>query len=442
MLTKSDFRHPRMRLLNPLVIGVLVAASAVAGHGALGAAAQVPPASLSGENLEGGDLFAQPGGTTITAMNCNPAGNSSLSFTATGIAMGPYTGTFTESGTVSFGPETQNFGFPYPVGLVTDFTAQFTITSDAGTVTGSKGFNGSVTPPPPFGPSVAFCDAPGGSGFGIDVTQGTYTASIQTATGTATDLGTTGIVANGPSSGLPSGSFGEDFVSSQPAVGPPATVTLSPAAATNAVGTSHTVTAMVADASGQPVPDTVVQFTVAGDVNTTGSCTTDANGQCDFTYQGPVLPGQDVITGCAGPDATPPCGTATKSWFLPASTPGCQVTNAGWIIAPDGSRGQFAGHARITTGGTLSGHELYRDRGSANIEVRSIEVRAIVCRNHMELADIYGRATINGSGSHYFRIEVTDPDSAGGSDTYGITLDTGYTTGNQPLRAGTVEIAP
>jgi Bacterial Ig-like domain (group 1) len=445
LFTKSDLQRAQMKLLNPLVMSVLVAA-AVAGHLPLGAAAQGPPPSLDGENLQGGSTELGPvGGMMITAESCNPAGNSSFSFTATGVAVGPYPGTFTESGTVSLGPETQLYGGgPTLGGPMTAFSAQFTITSATATVTGTKRFNGS-TDPAPFFPGQAVCHDPAaGSEFDVPITQGTYVATIQTASGATTDQGTTGVVASGPSSNPANarGFFFENFVSSQPVVGSPATVTLSPTAATNAVGTSHTVIATVTDATGQPVPDTVVQFTVAGGANTAGSCTTAANGQCAFTYQGPVLPGQDVITGCAGPDGTAPCGTATKTWLLPTSTPGCRVTNGGWIIAPDGGKGHFAGNARIAKDGTLRGQERYMDRGIANIDVRSIEVLAIVCKNNMGLADIYGRATVNGTGSHYFRIEVTDPDSARGSDTYGITLDTGYTTGDQPVRAGKVEIAP
>ena len=67
-------------------------------------------------------------------------------------------------------------------------------------------------------------------------------------------------------------------------------------------------------------------------------------------------------------------------------------------------------------------------------------MQAITCSSNLETADIYGQATINGSGSHVFRIEVTDPDSTSGSDTYWIVLDTGYDSGSHPLGGGHVEI--
>jgi Bacterial Ig-like domain (group 1)/Beta-propeller repeat len=100
----------------------------------------------------------------------------------------------------------------------------------------------------------------------------------------------------------------------------PATVILEPAAETNPVGTSHTVTATVTDAAGEPVEDVIVRFMVTGSVSAAGSCTTDENGECDFTYPGPPLPGVDAITAYADTnnnsvqDPGEPAGAATKTW--------------------------------------------------------------------------------------------------------------------------------
>src|SRR5439155_18678476 len=103
------------------------------------------------------------------------------------------------------------------------------------------------------------------------------------------------------------------FVAKIAGVGLPATLTLSPAADTNPVGTSHTVMATVEDAFGNPVPDIVVRFAVTGSVSAQGPCTTNSNGQCDFTYQGPDRPGADVITafGDTDGDGTQDAGAPT-----------------------------------------------------------------------------------------------------------------------------------
>jgi streptogramin lyase len=223
----------------------------------------------------------------------------------------------------------------------------------------------------------------------------------------------------------------------------PATVTLSPATATNPVGTSHTVTATVDAATGQPVPNTTVKFTVTGAVNTTGSCTTGPTGTCSFTYYGPTFPGADAITGCAGASGTPPCGTATKTWVLPVSTPGCAtlITNGAWIIADNGDQATFGGSAHAPSSGPPSGQEQYTDHGPLTpMDVHSLNVLAIVCNADNTQADMYGQATINQAGSHYYRISVADPDPTAGADRYRIRLDTGYDSGDHTLGGGNIEI--
>src|SRR5918996_575740 len=109
--------------------------------------------------------------------------------------------------------------------------------------------------------------------------------------------------------------------------GAPATLVLEPAADTNPVGTDHTVTATVRDAFTNPTPGITVRFTVTGSVSTTGQCTTNTAGQCDFTYSGPTTPGADAITAFADTNnngtqnAGEPVGAAEKTW-----TPGAPAT--------------------------------------------------------------------------------------------------------------------
>ena len=105
-----------------------------------------------------------------------------------------------------------------------------------------------------------------------------------------------------------------------PGVAPPATLTLDPPAATNPVNSQHCVTATVEDAAGNPVPDVTVRFTVIGAVNTSGSATTNAQGEASFCYNGPALPGADAITAYADAnndntqDVSEPGGVAGKIW--------------------------------------------------------------------------------------------------------------------------------
>jgi len=232
--------------------------------------------------------------------------------------------------------------------------------------------------------------------------------------------------------------------------GSPATLTLTPAAATNPVETQHCVTATVEDAMGRPVPDVIVQFTVTGSVNTSGSAVTDANGEAKFCYMGPALPGADVIRAFADAnnngmeDLGEPFDVAAKAWVLPVTTPLCEITitNGGWITALNDDRGSFGGNAKSSETGDTQGQEEYQDHGPAEpLNVHSINVLAIVCDGPGEEASIYGQATIDGAGSFFYRIKVRDlAESGRGQDTYWILLGTGYTSGDRTLEGGNVQI--
>jgi len=102
------------------------------------ARAQVPPPTLTGE-----EFIAAPDITT----NCNPNGNSTVTFSASGVATGPYPGTFTEVGTATIGPQTLSPGGGQSIGTLLTFDAVFTIQSAVGDVTGTKTLAFPVTNP-------------------------------------------------------------------------------------------------------------------------------------------------------------------------------------------------------------------------------------------------------------------------------------------------------
>jgi Domain of unknown function DUF11 len=96
---------------------------------------------------------------------------------------------------------------------------------------------------------------------------------------------------------------------------------LTPASATNPVGTEHTVTATLTDNS-TAVDGGPINFTVTGVNPTTGSALTDASGVATFTYTG-TNPGDDTITACYEQTDTPPCealASATKTWSAPETS--------------------------------------------------------------------------------------------------------------------------
>ena len=126
--------------------------------------------------------------------------------------------------------------------------------------------------------------------------------------------------------------------------------------------------------------------------------------------------------------------------MLPQSTPGCKVTDGGRITAANGDKATFGSIARVSASGTPSGAQEYQDHGSAaNLNVHSSVVLAVACRGNK--ASVFGTATINGSGSYDYRIDLTDNGEPGaGADKYRIRLSTGYDSGEQVLAGGNIQM--
>ncbi len=74
------------------------------------------------------------------------------------------------------------------------------------------------------------------------------------------------------------------------------------------------------------------------------------------------------------------------------------------------------------------------------MKVKSIKLTAVTCSDDLQGATIFGTATIDGSGTFVFRIDVTDLGEPGRNDTYGIILSNGYASGQKPLQPGNVQI--
>ena len=125
------------------------------------------------------------------------------------------------------------------------------------------------------------------------------------------------------------------------------------------------------------------------------------------------------------------------------TTPICEIfiADGGRITALNGDKATFGGNARSSATGQTSGQQVYQDQGPAQaLTVKSLSVLAIVCEGTTQ-ASIYGQATINGSGSFFYRINVKDVGEPGvGRDTYWILLQNGYNSGQQTLEGGNVQI--
>lgn len=103
-------------------------------------------------------------------------------------------------------------------------------------------------------------------------------------------------------------------------------ITLRPTFARNLTGHSHTVTAKVQDAQGNPQPGLAVDFKVTAgpNVGTTGSGTTDGNGEASFTYTSSAAGIDDIVA-----ESTDSVGRkfssnlAQKQWVAPSPIESC-----------------------------------------------------------------------------------------------------------------------
>jgi hypothetical protein len=185
------------------------------------------------------------------------------------------------------------------------------------------------------------------------------------------------------------------------------------------------------------VAGVTVHFTVTGADNLTGACTTGADGQCNFTYQGPALPGADLIqayadsNGSGVQDPGEPTASATKAFVLPVSTGG-DAHGGGRVDMPGIGRIAFEFHAKS--------QDLAHARCTvitANVTVQCLDATALVITpTH---ATIFGTATVNGVATNY-RIDADDLAEPGaGRDTFTIQTDSGFVAGGT-IASGNVQI--
>jgi len=346
------------------------------------------------------------------SLNCQDTNNGTFTYESDAIvqsAAGPYPGTMHESGTLVFED-----------GLSKTFHATFTIDSAAGHVEGTKTLS--------F-PDTTVCTTIGSGPGEIQQIQPNmqlrYEATITTPAGTLQDRGSVSapMVANLSATGT-IGNMSESFASDRDVND----LDLTPKESVNAPGTNHTVTALFRDAALVPQSGETILFTVSGSSAETGQCTTGSDGTCTFTYQGPAVPGADLIEGCHdfdGDGTTDPgekCDTATKAWGESAST-GEGASGGGYFNNNvNGNRVVFGFGAHggpVTPSGSCQLMEQ-----AAGVTVRCLSVTLLlIAGTH---ATIGGEALVNGVATNY-QIDVEDlADPGAAVDTFTIVTDAGY----------------
>lgn len=114
----------------------------------LGAGASMPTSAHAQATIDE-EFFSSYTSATITSGTCNPEGDSRYRFEISGQATGPYPGSFTETGSVTIGPQTEQIpGYPGQFrGPITSFKSRFEIVAFTGIVTGTKSLAPRSAPP-------------------------------------------------------------------------------------------------------------------------------------------------------------------------------------------------------------------------------------------------------------------------------------------------------
>jgi hypothetical protein len=181
-----------MRWKKAIAVGFTLALLAPAAAGAQ------TPVNLTDEML--GGTASVPLGPGAVAVDCQPAGTSTVSYTVVGTATGPYPGTFEETGS-----------YTIVAGQVTSFTATFTIDAGATQISGTKTLRESLS-----AQCVPLAE-PGIANFTTFRVNAGYEATITSPTGVLEDEGATIVDGSATTllSGAASAAVTEGFVSEQ-----------------------------------------------------------------------------------------------------------------------------------------------------------------------------------------------------------------------------------
>jgi hypothetical protein len=146
-------------------------------------------------------------------------------------------------------------------------------------------------------------------------------------------------------------------------------LTLDPAAATNFVGTNHTVTATVRSTiNNNPLENVAVNFNITAgpNMNLTGQATTNVNGQSTFIWSSSIV-GTDTLSAIISNNnqGDPPIiTTATKTWVSHGAL-NVSVSPSSWTMdlgqtqqftaTPNGGSGSYTSYDWIVNGSVKSG---------------------------------------------------------------------------------------
>ena len=208
-------------------------------------------------------------------------------------------------------------------------------------------------------------------------------------------------------------------------------ITLTPASATNPVGSPHTLTATVTE-NGVAVVGAVVTFTVVAGPNAglTATGVTDTNGQAFFTYTS-ATPGTDLIRASFTDSAghTQSSDTVSKTWTEARDQ---QITAAGMTIAAtEGAlfSGPVAGFSDPDTAATASEYSATIDWGDGTSSAGTISGSG-------GSFTVSGDHTYADEGSYSVTVTIVDNDTPANTATASSTAN----VADAALTAGTLTL--
>jgi hypothetical protein len=303
-------------------------------------------------------------------------------------------------------------------------------------------------------------------------------AGVQTVTGWATNMSTGPANESSQKLSFVVTTDNNALFAVRPAISPTGTLTYRPAPNKNgtaivtvtlrdsggtqrggvATSTPQTFTITVNPTNDAPVanagPDqTVTQTGVLTNVRLNGSRSSDPDGDT-LTYEWEK--GGTVISSAVSPvvalapgthtftlKVTDPSGLSDTDTVVitvapPASTSGVSVSGTGTIKVNGVPRSfNFSVSGGATPSGTLSFTDGQNGMNIVATQVTSVVVNSTGIR-------IYGTATVNGGeGTYDFMVTAKENSQVtpAKADTFGITLDGGYSSGNRPLASGDIAIS-
>ena len=193
-------------------------------------------------------------------------------------------------------------------------------------------------------------------------------------------------------------------------------IVLSPVSEMNPIGSSHTVTATITDASLVPAPNIMVNFRITSGphAGTYGNDTTDVNGQATFSYTG-TTEGTDVIEASyvdfLGRTIT--SSPATKTWET------VTAIDLKSFTARSGKKGKVGITWETATEIDNAGFNLYRSRSEDGV-YKKINGKLIFSKGNATTGATYRFAETLRKGKYYYKLE--DVDNHGVSTMHGPVM--------------------